>query len=150
LLPIVDGVVASGGSGSAIPFDSGEIVTTDATVQRYQIANFPAIGDGVSWYVHIHGVETNGDRVGFVITWGGANRNSVGTGGQQLGAIGPGGTTDVGVNPWTGAGALPAGWGVSTMDIVGNTAGVLFNGAVGNTVRWRVFGLRGFFGTATP
>jgi hypothetical protein len=142
------GGLPSGGS-SGTPDLVGSFTTTDATIEVRQIMDMPVIGAGGTFYGLLFGQQDNGVRGARVTWWGDASRNAIGTNGVQLGNIGPTGYTDAAVQPWTNIG-VPAGWVLSTVNIIGTTIAFAFAGVVGQTVRWTWRIQRELVGGATP
>lgn len=124
-----------GGADGWEPF-FGEVTTTDATPQVIVVANLPVVGAGVYYFGSARGQETSGER-GFRFNfWCDVSRNAIGTGGLNLGVVGPTGYTDAGLVPWSTI-AVPVGWGWAHMNIVGDQVQNIFFGAAAQTVEWR-------------
>jgi hypothetical protein len=118
-------------------------------VQTLVVANLNAAGDGVYYYGHVRAQQTNGERGMRFNFWVDASRNAVGSGILTTGTVGPTGYTDVAAVPWTTVG-VPVGWGITEANLVGNQVQVLFNGAAGQTVQWKLVFTRLLMNGATP
>lgn len=124
-------------SGSALDVLTYDRTTTDASAQTVRVATLPAIGDAVFWYLSLRGDQTNGQRGMRFNYWADASLNAIGLNGLVTGTIGPTGFTDIATPPWTTIG-VPASWAINAINIAGNDVQFQWNGAAGQTVRWRV------------
>lgn len=137
--PLDDGAPPSG--ASELAFDSGEIITTDASVVTVVLAQLPI--DGAQAHVNLETIaeRSNGQAGAWSLNNATAARNVNGSNAAQHITILQS-YTDIVTPPWTtvAAGAMPAGWAFVAPAVVGTTFQLQFNGAAGQTISWRVEG----------
>lgn len=140
------------GGGGAFSEDAE---TTDGSAQQTVLAQLPVDGAGVKieldvWAQQVGPLAADaGDRAGWFHCFILASRNSVGINFLFGVTIGPTGYTNVATLPWTAV-AVPAGWNLIGVAVVGSSIVLNYNAAAGQTVEWRLRASRSFTGGATP
>lgn len=137
--PLDDGAPISG--SVEVAFDTGEIITTDATVQTVVLGRLPVDGAQVHINVETIAEQSNGQRGAWSLNNATAARNVNGSNSTQHITLLQS-YTDVVTPPWTtvAAGAMPAGWAFVAPTVAGTDFQIQFNGAAGQTISWRIYG----------
>jgi len=137
--PLSNGRTPSG--ASELAFDSGEIETVGAVVTTVVLARLVVVGASAHVNIETIGQQDNAENGAWSLNNASAARNAIGSNANQFITI-LSSYTDAAAPPWTtvAAGAWPAGWAFVAPAVVGTDFQIQFNGAAGQTIRWRVYG----------
>ncbi len=147
--PLDDGAPIS--ALSELAFDTGDIVTTDGTVQTIVFGHLPVVGAQIHINMETVAEQSNGQNGAWSLNNATAARNAIGSNAAQHITLLQS-YTDVATPPWTtvAAGVMPAGWAFVAPAVAGVDFQLQFNGTAGATITWRVYGSVVLMRGATP